>query len=381
MIFNPNNVDPFYLSESEFHHFWEEMYKDITDDNLISLYVHYPWCKSICDYCVFGSYNYNKMNKNEIDYYENALVRSIRNMDDILSSRDIYEIYFGGGTPSLWSFENEIKIPKVISSYNKIKRRITEVHPSDLTKERVNFIINDMKFNIVSIGIQSFNHDANISQHRIPADIQKLSEAVKEFRANGVYINMDIVAMFNGDDDINWDIYKEDLKIAAEIFHPDTLSTSPNYKSSDYYGISFKFREILKEFHNQYPEYQSEHGDLIYSQNYEDIINFNGATYKFHLEDYAKHMISNNLITEKKSQHEFLNNDIVIGFGGYKESQAISRAPNYVIRSFYNSCYDEFNHKLSREDMFDYMNNEKSDIYSKVVQIGHYQIPPPMKRI
>lgn len=381
---NTYNLDQYYLSNANFHQFWKDAYQNIVwnDNNLISLYVHYPWCRSLCDYCIFNSYNYNKTDKSLINSYENATVNLIQSMDDIISSRDIYEIYFGGGTPSLWSFENESKIPKVITSYDKIKRRITEVHPFDLTKERIDFIVNDMKFNIVSIGIQSFDYDSNISQHRIPADIEKLSEAVKELRANGVYINMDIVAMFNGDDESNWDIYKRDLEIAAEIFHPDTLSTSPNYKSSDYYGISIKFREILRDFINQYPEYQSDYGNLIYSLNYEDIINFNGATYKFHLEDYANHMISKPIISDDKALHESLNNDIVIGFGGYKDARAISRTPdNITIRSFYQPIDDDFTHVLTKEDVFDYMNTTNdSDIYSKIVQIGNYQIPPPMRR-
>ena len=384
MIPNIDSNEPYYLSDTDFYEFWKDTYQNMNwnSNNLVSLYVHYPWCRSLCKYCVFGSYNYNKEEKDIIRSYENAVVKLIQLMDDVISTRDIYEIYFGGGTPSLWTFENESKIPHVISAYDKIKRRITEVHPYDLTKERIKFIINDMKFNIVSIGIQSFDYAANISQHRIPVDINKLSEAVKELRANRVYINMDIVAMFNGDDESNWDIYKKDLEIAANVFHPDTLSTSPNYKSSDYYGISFRFRKILKEFHDRYPEYQNEYGDWIYSQNYEDIINFNGATYKFHLKEYANEMISNNLINVNKNQFESLNNDIVIGFGGFMDSRALSRTPNNtVISSLYQPVYGDFLHNVFKKGMFDYMDTSKgNDIYSKVIQIGQYKIPPPMKR-
>jgi hypothetical protein len=303
-------------------------------------------------------------------------------MDDIISSRDVYEIYFGGGTASLWSFENEIKIPTIISNYDKIKRRISETHPYELTKERIDFMINKMKFNVISIGIESFDRDACISQHRIPADIDKLKEAVNEIRANGVYINMDIVAMFNGDEEKNWDIFKRDLQIAADVFHPDTLSTSPNYKSSDYYGISIKFREILREFHDKYPEYRHERGDSIYSTNYEDIIAFSGDTYKFHLADYEKAMISNYYLRDDMTQHEIVNNDIVIGFGGYKNCQAISRTPtNRVIRSYYNPFDDEFIHELTNEDMNSYRDAEsEEDLYSKVVRIGTYSVPPPIRR-
>ena len=109
---NTYNLDQYYLSNANFHQFWKDAYQNMVwnDNNLISLYVHYPWCRSLCDYCIFNSYNYNKTDKSLINSYENATVNLIQSMDDIISSRDIYEMYFGGGTPSLWSFENESKM-------------------------------------------------------------------------------------------------------------------------------------------------------------------------------------------------------------------------------------------------------------------------------
>ena len=169
-----------FLSDQSLHDFWEKALSNPSWlENPVSLYVHFPWCRSKCKYCVFETYNFNMMDKEFIDKYEQATVESIRKMDDLLRNRNIYEIYFGGGTPSLWSYKNESKIPQLLSSYNRIHRRITEVHPSDLNSERINFIANTMKFNIVSIGIQSFDYDSNISQHRIPADIEKLSNSIE----------------------------------------------------------------------------------------------------------------------------------------------------------------------------------------------------------
>ena len=64
--------------------------------NNISLYIHYPFCRSKCPYCDFNSYcNINVDEEklivgylNELDYYK-----------DIISKRNIGTMYFGGGTP------------------------------------------------------------------------------------------------------------------------------------------------------------------------------------------------------------------------------------------------------------------------------------------
>ena len=82
----------------------------------LSIYIHYPFCKSKCPYCDFNSYCNIKIDEekllqaylNEIEYYKK-----------IIEVNNINTIYFGGGTPSLMSekllfniFE-KIKVPGI----------------------------------------------------------------------------------------------------------------------------------------------------------------------------------------------------------------------------------------------------------------------------
>ena len=117
-----------------------------------SVYIHIPFCKSICSYCDFCKFLYKEswdlayleILKNEINtYYEGDEVKSI---------------YIGGGTPSSLSSECLSKLFEIINSFNKsndceitFECNIDDINDELLTKLKLN------KINRISVGIQSFN--------------------------------------------------------------------------------------------------------------------------------------------------------------------------------------------------------------------------------
>src|SRR5256885_14671222 len=67
----------------------------------LSLYVHIPWCMKKCPYCDFNSHQARG------DVPENAYVEALvadleLTLPDVWGRR-VYSIFFGGGTPSLFS--------------------------------------------------------------------------------------------------------------------------------------------------------------------------------------------------------------------------------------------------------------------------------------
>lgn len=120
----------------------------------ISIYIHYPFCKSKCPYCDFNSYcNLNieeedliKSYLNEIEYYK-----------DIIKDKIINTIYFGGGTPSLMSEKLLSNIMNKINSLYKINKNCEislESNPNSINYTKLkNF--KDIGINRVSIGVQS----------------------------------------------------------------------------------------------------------------------------------------------------------------------------------------------------------------------------------
>lgn len=64
----------------------------------IGLYIHIPFCKTICPFC---PYNKAKYELNTVLAYQQALIKELSLLKEQLSVRTISSIYLGGGTPTL----------------------------------------------------------------------------------------------------------------------------------------------------------------------------------------------------------------------------------------------------------------------------------------
>ena len=64
------------------------------------LYIHVPFCKSLCPYCPYNKINYKKEKATE---YFKAMMLEIKRYKTILPNIEIGTIYIGGGTPSIFS--------------------------------------------------------------------------------------------------------------------------------------------------------------------------------------------------------------------------------------------------------------------------------------
>ena len=67
--------------------------------NNLGLYIHIPFCKSICNFCPYCKVIYNKEQCNE---YIKALVKEIHMVGgQYEGKKEVTSLYFGGGTPAL----------------------------------------------------------------------------------------------------------------------------------------------------------------------------------------------------------------------------------------------------------------------------------------
>ena len=67
----------------------------------LSLYVHIPWCVQKCPYCDFNSHQVKSTLDEE--QYVQQLLRDFADQADLIQGRELTSIFFGGGTPSLFS--------------------------------------------------------------------------------------------------------------------------------------------------------------------------------------------------------------------------------------------------------------------------------------
>ena len=70
----------------------------------LGLYIHIPWCVSKCPYCDFNSHKIPDRNDVTLEKeYVEALTRDLEMALPQIWGRRVSSIFFGGGTPSLFS--------------------------------------------------------------------------------------------------------------------------------------------------------------------------------------------------------------------------------------------------------------------------------------
>ena len=165
----------------------------------LSLYVHIPWCVRKCPYCDFNSHE-GKASAMEADYV--AALREDLDADLLLfSQRRLHSIFFGGGTPSLFS-------PGAIAAIlaQATKHFLWDVDAKDTAKTEVTLEANpgsadavnfrgyrEAGVNRLSIGVQSFSARHLKTLGRIH-DAQEARQAIEAARAAGFdNINIDLM--------------------------------------------------------------------------------------------------------------------------------------------------------------------------------------------
>ena len=125
----------------------------------LSIYVHIPWCIHKCPYCDFNSHEFKGQNikDNEMAYTQ-ALIKQIGS-HQFETNRPVQSIFFGGGTPSLFSpqsFEKIIQTLKQKFSLAEFCEITIEANPGTIDKEYF-YGYQEIGINRMSLGIQTFN--------------------------------------------------------------------------------------------------------------------------------------------------------------------------------------------------------------------------------
>ena len=181
----------------------------------LSVYIHIPWCIHKCPYCDFNSHEFKDQNiKNNEEAYTHALLKQIENYN-IEPNTQIHSIFFGGGTPSLFSpkaFDTLIKKLENTFGLDKNCEITIEANPGTFDKEHF-YGYRDVGINRMSLGIQSFNQTHLKKLERIHSPKEAASAAnlaVKIFDK----VNIDLMFALPNQSLSN---VKEDITKALEI--------------------------------------------------------------------------------------------------------------------------------------------------------------------
>ncbi|MNK11478.1 Oxygen-independent coproporphyrinogen-III oxidase [compost metagenome] len=160
----------------------------------ISLYIHLPFCESLCTYCGCNT----RITKNhgvELPYI-NALLKEWEMYVALLGERPkIKEIHLGGGTPTFFSAANLKALLENIAGGAQFEEDAAcsfEGHPDNTTIEHLQNL-RDLGFKRLSLGIQDFDPKVQfmINRYQTPAQVQKITKLSRELGYQS--INFDLI--------------------------------------------------------------------------------------------------------------------------------------------------------------------------------------------
>jgi oxygen-independent coproporphyrinogen-3 oxidase len=160
----------------------------------ISLYIHLPYCESLCTFCACNK-RITKNHNVELPYIE-ALLKEWKMYVDILPEKPILkEIHLGGGTPTFFQpenlaylletiFETAIQHPKASYSF--------EAHPKNTSVAHLTTLFH-LGFKRLSLGLQDFDPKVQHIINRIQP-FEMVEKVVQNARQIGYEsINFDLV--------------------------------------------------------------------------------------------------------------------------------------------------------------------------------------------
>jgi len=195
----------------------------------LSLYVHLPWCVRKCPYCDFNSHAV----RGDIpaDGYVDALLLDLERDLPLVWGRTVKSVFFGGGTPSLFSAAQFGRLLSGIRALLTVSPDIEitlEANPGTVEYDSFS-AYRDAGINRVSLGVQSFCDATLAAIGRIHGRAEAL-RAVESLHAAGLKnFNIDLMFGLPGQDPA---LSADDIEMAvscapAHISHYQ-LTIEPN---------------------------------------------------------------------------------------------------------------------------------------------------------
>lgn len=179
------------------------------------IYIHVPFCKQKCSYCNF----HFSTSLAQSGAMAEAILREMDLRAVELDTKRIPSIYFGGGTPSLWSVDVLRRILEKSQKYfdweNDIEITL-EANPDDLTKEFLQQL-SSSSINRLSIGVQSF-HEADLKLMNRAHSSMEAEDCIKRSQDFG-FENLTIDLIY-GSPVSDFEVWKNNLSKAVNLQIP-----------------------------------------------------------------------------------------------------------------------------------------------------------------
>jgi oxygen-independent coproporphyrinogen-3 oxidase len=153
--------------------------------NPLSLYIHIPFCNTLCFYCACNKVITKDRNKS--GEYVRYLIREMEMQAALLGpGQRVEQLHWGGGTPT---FLHDDQMRELMAATNKHFKLVDdgeysiEIDPRKVSDETI-ALLGSLGFNRISIGVQDFDPLVQQAVNRIQSEEETL-RVISAARANG----------------------------------------------------------------------------------------------------------------------------------------------------------------------------------------------------
>jgi oxygen-independent coproporphyrinogen-3 oxidase len=168
-------------------------FRETNEEKGISLYIHLPFCESLCTYCACTT-RITKNHEVEIPYIR-AVLKEWDHYKNIFGKKPIIrELHLGGGTPTFFSPKNLHWLISYLLEDIEIHPDFEfsfEGHPNNTTREHLQ-ILYDLGFSRVSFGVQDLDEKVQQAIHRIQPfeNLRQATELAREIGYTSVSFDL-----------------------------------------------------------------------------------------------------------------------------------------------------------------------------------------------
>lgn len=321
-----------------------------------SIYIHIPFCKSICSYCDFCKLYYDKFNVLE---YLDSLEYEIK---EKYKGELINTLYIGGGTPSALSLNELNRLFDIIKNINRSRDSefTIEVNVNDINEEML-ILFKDNGINRISIGVETLNDkylkflNRNHTRSEVIEKINLVKKYIDNFSIDLMYafpnqeLNevMDDLFFVVSLEPKHISIYSLIIEEHTKIFIDNVMPLNDELESSMYYNII----KYLND--NDYIQYEISNFAKVGYQSKHNLVYWNNKEfYGFGLG--ASGYIDNVRYTNTRSINKYLKHSFILEKEDIDKSISMENELIFGLRKTNGISKKEFyeKYKQSVEEVF-----------------------------
>lgn len=220
-----------------------------------SVYIHVPFCNSICNYCDFTKFYYNS---DWVDKYLTALESEI---DLYYRGEDLDTIYIGGGTPSSLSDSELERLLEIVSKFGKVTEYTIEVNIENITESKLK-LMKEYGVSRISVGIQTINDKLikvlgrNHNKEIVKNNYSLISKYFDNISVDLIYgINGETLKDLEEDLDFILSLDPKHISTYSLILEPYTKLYISGYEEIDE-DLDYKMYELIRSKLSSYNHYE-----------------------------------------------------------------------------------------------------------------------------